>query len=541
MTTAPFDSRTVRTVGRYALYDEIAAGGMATVHLGRLLGPVGFSRTVAIKRLHPQYAKDPHFVAMFLDEARLAARIRHPNVVSTLDVVATEGELFLVMEYIHGESLSGLIKCARHRAERIPPPMAACIMTGMLNGLHAAHQARSERGELLGIVHRDVSPQNVLVGVDGVPRVLDFGVAKAVGRLQSTNDGQLKGKFSYMAPEQIEGGEGGPPTDVFAAGLVMWETLVGRRPIQAGTEVERMYQIIRGELPRMRSVVPSLPEELDRIVMKALSKDASDRYPTALAMALDIENLDLVVAQRRIGAWAEELAGDRLEKRARRAEEIETVSHASVPRFDGANGPISGADVMNHVSRASDEEAARQSFVDLPNGPPSRSELSTPTGVGGEPSSPSQRETSTFGAASAPFPADPPAGPRRPAALVVGAVLATVALLGAVAVGRRSAAPAPAAAVLAVPMVASAAPSGPPLPVASVAPAPAEGGAALPVASAVPLVEPDATKADSGTPKKGGKARGDAASRPPVRNKASCSTPFTIDANGIRRLKPECN
>jgi serine/threonine-protein kinase len=173
---------------------------MATVHFGRLLGVVGFSKTVAIKRLHPHLARDPEFVSMFLDEARLAARVRHPNVVSTLDVVALEGELFLVMEYIQGESLRQLGRSASEASTRIPPPIAATILVGVLHGLHAAHDAVNERGEPLGIVHRDVSPQNILVGIDGVPRVFDFGVAKAAGRLQSTHEGQLKGKLAYMSP-----------------------------------------------------------------------------------------------------------------------------------------------------------------------------------------------------------------------------------------------------------------------------------------------------------------------------------------------------
>src|SRR5215471_9492239 len=162
-----------RVIGRYALFGEIAAGGMATVHFGRLVGPVGFSRTVAIKRLHAQYAKDPDFVAMFLDEARLASRVQHPN------VVTMPSEVFLVMEYLQGESLSRLIRDARKAGELVPPGHAASIVAGMLHGLHAAHEAKSERREALNIVHRDVSPQNVLVGTDGAARVLDFGVAKA--------------------------------------------------------------------------------------------------------------------------------------------------------------------------------------------------------------------------------------------------------------------------------------------------------------------------------------------------------------------------
>src|SRR5262249_18298899 len=149
-----------RVLDRYALYHEIAAGGMATVHFGRLLGSVGFSRTVAIKRLHPQLARDPEFVAMFLDEARLAARIRHPNVVPALDVVARDGELFVVMEYVHGVALARLFRNSSEKEKPIPPSVAVAVVSGVLAGLQAAHDATTERGAPLGIVHRDVSPQN---------------------------------------------------------------------------------------------------------------------------------------------------------------------------------------------------------------------------------------------------------------------------------------------------------------------------------------------------------------------------------------------
>ena len=194
-------------LGRYLLYGEIASGGMATVHFGRLMGVVGFSRTVAIKRLHPHYARDPEVVTMFLDEARLAARIRHPNVLPTIDVVAADGEVFLVMEYVQGVPLSHLVQAATEQGRRVPPRIVSSILVDALNGLHAAHEATNERGEPLRLVHRDVSPQNIMVGADGVARVLDFGVAKAMGRLQTTRDGQVKGKLAYMAPEHLAGRE----------------------------------------------------------------------------------------------------------------------------------------------------------------------------------------------------------------------------------------------------------------------------------------------------------------------------------------------
>jgi serine/threonine-protein kinase len=287
---SPDQPENVRVVGRYALYGGIASGGMATVHLGRLLGPVGFSRTVAIKRLHAQYAQDPEFVSMFLDEARLAARIRHPNVVPTLDVVATKGELFLVMEYVPGESLSRLARAARDKKQRIPQRIVSSIMSGVLHGLHAAHEAKSERGEPLGIVHRDVSPQNVLVGTDGVARVLDFGVAKAAGRTQQTREGQIKGKLSYMAPEQLRGAAVSRQSDIYAAGVVLWELLTGERLFSADNEGALLAKVLEGRIvpPSRYVVTPSSvtigPDAmrillgLDEVTLRALQSDPEKRY-----------------------------------------------------------------------------------------------------------------------------------------------------------------------------------------------------------------------------------------------------------------------
>src|SRR4051812_30703875 len=254
-------------VGRYALYDKIAAGGMATVHFGRLLGPIGFSRTVAIKRMLPQYVSDLGFVSMFVDEARLASRIRHPNVVPTLDVVAQKNELFLVLEYVHGETLSQLIKSVNATHRRIPPSFAASIVCGLLHGLHAAHNVKNERGNPLGLVHRDVSPQNVLVGTDGVARLLDFGVAKAAGRMQVTNNGDVKGKLAYMAPEQVKGTVT-PQSDVYSAAAVLWEALTCERLSHNVTWTNSAQVILHREVEAPSVVVPNLPRELDPIVLR---------------------------------------------------------------------------------------------------------------------------------------------------------------------------------------------------------------------------------------------------------------------------------
>jgi serine/threonine protein kinase len=329
----------IRVIGRYALYGKLASGGMATVHFGRLLGPAGFSRTVAIKRLHPQFAKDPEFVAMFLDEARLAARIQHPNVVATVDVVALQEELFLVMDYIRGESFSRLMRASRKRDIDVPLGVISSIIVGMLHGLHAAHEARDERGQPLSVVHRDVSPQNVLVGVDGVARVLDFGVAKAAARIQITRDGQMKGKLSYMSPEQLQGKVVDRRTDIFAAGIVLWEALTGRRLFDAEEASEVLRMIVSEEIPPPSAVVPSIARGVDDIVMRALSRDLGSRYDTARQFAIALEEAAPLASPREVGEWVELVAGDTLLHREQAVAEIEAVSSVSEVSFNTKSLP----------------------------------------------------------------------------------------------------------------------------------------------------------------------------------------------------------
>jgi serine/threonine protein kinase len=321
-----------RVLGRYVLHGEIAAGGMASVHLGRLLGPVGFSRTVAIKRLHPQFAKDPEFVAMFLDEARIAARIRHPNVVPTLDVVASEGELFLVMDYVEGESLARLVRASRRNGAPPSPHHVVAVMVGALHGLHAAHEAKGENGQPLGIVHRDVSPQNVLVGVDGVARVLDFGVAKALGRSQVTREGQLKGKLPYMAPEQIRRkGVVTRQTDVYAASVVLWEALTARRLFDGDDEAQVLAAVLDGHVDPPSHREPGLPVGLDALVLRGLHHDPAKRFATARDMALALEACVPPATTAEVAAWVTAMAGQALETRAAWVHAIESNPDLAEP------------------------------------------------------------------------------------------------------------------------------------------------------------------------------------------------------------------
>ena len=320
-----------RQVGRYVLYGPLALGGMATIHLGRMIGPSGFTRTVAIKRLHEQFAHDAHFVSDLLEEAKLSARIGHPNVIPTLDVVTSAEEILLVMEYVHGESLSRLMRAAVARGAPVPPSIAVSVLASALHGLHAAHEAKNESGVPLNIVHRDVSPQNIMVGADGIARVLDFGVAKAAGRLGHTQTGQLKGKLSYMAPEQVSSEPIDRRTDVFAAAVVLWEVLTSKRLFAAENEAATLGKLLIHPIEPPSKHAHGLPASLDAVVMRGLARSPADRYPSAREMARALENVLAPATVTQTGDWVASLAEDTLADRAKRVRDIESASSAPSP------------------------------------------------------------------------------------------------------------------------------------------------------------------------------------------------------------------
>ncbi|MFO0547681.1 MAG: protein kinase [Polyangiaceae bacterium] len=301
------DERLPRQIGRYVLHHEFAAGGMAAVYLGQLVGPVGFSRVVAIKRMHSMFAEDKAFVEMFVDEAWLAARVQHPNVVSTLEVVVDAGELFIVMDYVRGESLSRLLADSK---QIVPVDVAAGIVAQALAGLHAAHRATDESGRPLGIIHRDISPQNILVGADGLSRITDFGVAKAASRLHVTQEGQLKGKLRYMPPEQLLGDARiDLSADTYAMGVVLWETLAKRRLFRGSTLEELADSIINAPTPLLHRERSDVPRQVDDVLAKALSRDPQARYRSAEEFQIDLERASALASPRAIGAWVHEVAG----------------------------------------------------------------------------------------------------------------------------------------------------------------------------------------------------------------------------------------
>ncbi len=329
-----------RIVGRYAIHDVVASGGMATVHFGRLLGAVGFSRTVAVKCLHAQFASDPEFVSMFLEEARLAARIQHPNVVSTLDVVAIDRELFVIMEYVQGETLAKLMSSSAKLKEPIPLSIVSAIMCAILLGLQAAHEARDERGMPLHVVHRDVSPQNVMVGVDGSSRMLDFGLAKAQNRSLSSDSGRIMGKYAYMAPEQLIGADVTRSADIYAAGVVLWEMLTMGRLYRTDSEAALVEMLLTVPPKPPREVARTRrPDDevdsaefvaIDRVAMKALEKRPGDRFTSAREMALAIEQAVTPASSMRVASWLEHHAGPVLKARAQALANVEGTSLVGV-------------------------------------------------------------------------------------------------------------------------------------------------------------------------------------------------------------------
>jgi serine/threonine-protein kinase len=306
---------------RYELLVKIASGGMATVYVGRLTGAVGFTRVVAIKRAHSHLLEDPAFKKMLIAEAKLASRIHHPNVVSVLDVEETEGELLLVMDYIEGAALSELVG-ARDDAQ-LSARLVVRILLDACAGLHAAHELLDDDGKRLGLVHRDISPHNILVGVDGITRIADFGIAKAsTGHTTSnpqTATGALKGKVGYMAPEYVESGRIDARGDVFALGVVAWEAFTRTRLFRGSNEVETLKLALASEVPAPSTKAPWLGRALDAVLLKALARDPDARFASAADLAEAIEAVarreELLGSHAQVGEHVRALAHDALERR----------------------------------------------------------------------------------------------------------------------------------------------------------------------------------------------------------------------------------
>ena len=316
-----------RRYGRYLVFEEFARGGMASVHLGRLVADRGFSRLVAVKMLSQDRAASSFYARALEDEARIASRVRHPNVVQPLDVVAEGDDVLYVMEYVHGVALGHLLDASRtgDGRGRLAADVAVAIMLDLLSALHAAHEAKDETGRPLGVVHRDVSPQNVLVGVDGLARLADFGVAKAMRREERTATGAVKGKAAYMSPEQQRGLPVTRQADVYAAGVVLAASLTGAPPAPA--DADRAAGWLRAMIARIDDAA------LLDVVVTATKPQARERFGSAAEMAAALATCARA-SQESVGACVQDLAGEILDQRAelaRRVENTEPPPTASSP------------------------------------------------------------------------------------------------------------------------------------------------------------------------------------------------------------------
>jgi serine/threonine-protein kinase len=322
--------------GRYELLVRHAAGGMATVWVARVRGRYGFERIVAVKTILPHLAGEDRFRAMFLDEARIASRIRHPNVAHLDDVGEVDGVPFMVLEWIEGDPLSRISDQAARAGTPMPLPVLLRIAADACLGLHAAHELRDPAGQLLGVVHRDVSHQNLLVTTEGVTKIIDFGVAKAVDRLvEDTRTGLVKGKLEYAAPEYLQKRVVERRGDVWAMGVVLYRELTGRFPFEAESDFALLHAITAGKPPP--PLPPDVPPAVAQAVMRALEHDLGRRWPTAADMARALEAaLPDKAGPADVAAWTNELLAARIEVRRRHLADAIARFEASAPADAGA-------------------------------------------------------------------------------------------------------------------------------------------------------------------------------------------------------------
>jgi serine/threonine-protein kinase len=470
---------------------------MGQVHFAMMTGAAGFSRIVAIKRLHSEYSQDPRMRSRFEREARLSSRIVHPNVVQVLDVLQLGDDLMFVMEYVAGDTLRAL-RLAAGKCERIPLDVVTAIIVSALHGLHAAHETRDEQGRPLSLVHRDFSPDNVMIGQDGEVKVLDFGVAKVAQEALTTNPGSIAGKLCYMSPEQALGRELDARSDVFAAGVVLWEMLVGERLFREkeASPAAILYSVLNAEITPPSRMRQDVPAALERVVMRALQRDVGARFTSAREFALALEEAVSPASAFNVGLAVQRFCGPSLAARA-----------DSLARF---RATLSGQQTLEFRNTL----GLDASFADT-----------------------SFSESYSFGEFSLDEnrPAVQPASRRRAMALgglallCGGAALAWKVLLGAQATHAPAALHGP----------------DPAQPQLGISHSPAAGE--LPVASSA-SARTEAASLSGEPPSPSSSAVRESVSRPLNRGRPrqaasvalSCSTPTYVDAEGIRHFKPEC-
>src|SRR5262245_45555032 len=304
-------SEPVRQFGKYFLVRKLAEGGMAEIFLAKLVGAEGFERDVVIKRMLKHLSAVNDFVNMFLDEAKLAARLVHPNVIQINELGVADGCYFICMEYLPGEDFSTVIRTAGRKREYVPLAVVARVMADAAHGLAYAHDFTDATGKAMGIVHRDISPSNIYVTYQGQVKVLDFGIAKAESRLTTTTAGVVKGKYMYMAPEQAKGVKVDRRADVFSLGVSLYEALTHYRPFSRENDLAILNAVLKCDFKPPRELRKDLPQELEAIILKAMAAKPEDRYQTAAAMAADLERfLGTTSGATNVGTYMRTLFGE---------------------------------------------------------------------------------------------------------------------------------------------------------------------------------------------------------------------------------------
>ena len=430
--------------GKYQVIAKLGEGGMASVFLAAAHGPVGFSKLSVLKVIRAHLAEDPEILQMFLDEARLAGRLNHSNVVQTYEVGELDGQYVLVMEYLEGQPLRAINRRMRQKAARIPLPLHLKILIDALSGLHYAHELVDYTGTPLNLVHRDVSPHNIIVTYDGQVKVLDFGIAKAAISSQETKSGVLKGKFSYMAPEQFLSETVDRRADLYAMGEILWQVVTGERLWRGLDDAAVVYRVTHGEIPPPSSIVPTVPRELERICMRALATEPRDRYATAAEMQHDLRaftsELSASVSAFELGAFlSREFAHERKTMRERIEQQLSRTvgsqSGRSIPPLNLQN-PLMLSSASNPRWAADDTATLHHT----PTPPPAIPYLGEGSGSGVSKSTGSQ-----YGAVADATNTGYPQTSRKP--LVIAAAVVALGLIAAVVVlvvqltGREVSAP----------------------------------------------------------------------------------------------------
>lgn len=347
-------------LGRYEVLCELGHGGMAMLYLARAAGIGGFERLFALKMIHPHLGKEPGFVRMFLEEARLAARIRHPNVVPVYEVDVEAGRHYIAMDYLSGETFGACLSSTWPKGRTFPIGLAAYVVSMAAEGLHAAHELRGNDDQLLGVVHRDVTPQNLMLGYDGSVRVMDFGVAKALDQVSHSRPGTFKGTPAYMSPEHVLGEALDRRADTFSLGVILWEATLGKRLFKSSTELKTAARVLKMEVPRPESINPQYPPALSQIVMRALRRERDARYATARALAEDLQQFIATSGLRGSPGELEGFMRDLFTDRLKERKELERK--ALLPRPEGLSLTRVEDSIMQPVSDSMDVGAEGLAF-----------------------------------------------------------------------------------------------------------------------------------------------------------------------------------